>query len=185
MLSDPDLRQRFENFGRGDLPSRESLQPVFERILPKNDPAKLTDAFVDGLNADISKLQEFVNLVLLKRTETLVEWDQRLKKLLNELEKRKAVEEEPAFKLSLAKLPTTRAELFGRADELQTLDDAWADAHTNVLSFVAWGGVGKTALVNRWLNQMELDNYRGAQRVYGWSFYSQGTKEERQVSADE
>jgi hypothetical protein len=45
--------------------------------------------------------------------------------------------------------------------------------------------VGKTALVNKWLTQMGRDNYRGAERVYGWSFYSQGAAEGRQVSADQ
>jgi len=50
---------------------------------------------------------------------------------------------------------------------------------------VAWGGVGKTSLVNRWLNHMENDNYRGAKRVYAWSFYSQGAEEGKQASADE
>ena len=88
-------------------------------------------------------------------------------------------------KLHLAKLPITDHEIFGRENELAMLDQAWAEPHVNVFSLVAWGGVGKSALVNAWLNEMERDNYRGAQRVYGWSFYSQGTKEERQVSADE
>jgi hypothetical protein len=87
-------------------------------------------------------------------------------------------------KISLAKLPTTGKDLFGREAELQMLDDAWTDPHRNILSLVAWGGVGKTALVNEWLNRMELDNYRGAERVYGWSFYSQGTREDKQASAD-
>jgi tetratricopeptide (TPR) repeat protein len=45
--------------------------------------------------------------------------------------------------------------------------------------------VGKTALVNKWLSQMGRDNYRGAERVYGWLFYSQGAAEGRQVSADQ
>ena len=40
-------------------------------------------------------------------------------------------------------------------------------------------------LVNKWLSQMGHDNYRGAERVYGWSFYSQGAAEGRQVSADQ
>ncbi|MCP4157290.1 MAG: hypothetical protein GY757_56795, partial [bacterium] len=31
---------------------------------------------------------------------------------------------------------------------------------------------------------MQHDSYRDAQRVYGWSFYSQGAKEGSQVSAD-
>jgi hypothetical protein len=86
--------------------------------------------------------------------------------------------------IMLAKLPTTGKDLFGREAELQMLDDAWNDLHTNILSLVAWGGVGKTALVNEWLNQMELNNWQGADRVYGWSFYSQGTREDKQASAD-
>ncbi len=88
-------------------------------------------------------------------------------------------------KVSLAKLPSTSSDLFGREKELTALDTAWADPHTNVLTLVAWGGVGKTALVNKWLTLLERDNYRGAERVFGWSFYSQGAAEGRQVSADQ
>lgn len=47
----------------------------------------------------------------------------------------------------------------------------------NVLSFVAYGGVGKSTLVNKWLEKMRWDNYRGAKKVFAWSFYSQGTSE--------
>ena len=54
---------------------------------------------------------------------------------------------------------------------------------THVVSLVAWGGVGKTTLVNKWLERLAADNYRGARRVFGWSFYSQGTGE-RVTSAD-
>lgn len=87
-------------------------------------------------------------------------------------------------RISIARLPTTEAALFGRDAELQMLDDAWANPNTKIIAFVAWGGVGKTALVNHWLKQcMTRDNYRGAERVYGWSFYSQGTSE-RAASAD-
>ena len=35
------------------------------------------------------------------------------------------------------------------------------------LFFGGKGGVGKTALVNKWLLGMAKDNYRGAERVYG------------------
>lgn len=87
-------------------------------------------------------------------------------------------------RISIARLPTGGGELFGREAELQLLDDAWVDPNTNIVSFVAWGGVGKTALVNHWLKQrMARDDYRGAGRVYGWSFFSQGTTE-RAASAD-
>jgi tetratricopeptide (TPR) repeat protein len=96
----------------------------------------------------------------------------------------------PAFfskpeKISIFKLPITGEFLFGREKELKSLDEAWADAHIHIVTLVAWGGVGKTALVNRWLNRMEKDNYRGANRVYAWSFYSQGAEEGKQASADE
>ena len=87
-------------------------------------------------------------------------------------------------RISIARLPTGSSELFGRDTELHLLDDAWADANINIVSFVAWGGVGKTALVNHWLKRrMARDNYRGAERVYAWSFFNQGS-EERTDSAD-
>ena len=88
------------------------------------------------------------------------------------------------IKVSLAKLPSTSPDLFGRKTVLKELDDAWENPKTNIISLVAWGGVGKTALVNKWLSSLGED-FRGAERVYGWSFYSQGAAEGRQVSADQ
>ena len=87
-------------------------------------------------------------------------------------------------RISLAKLPSTHPDLFGRERELALLDDAWADPQTHVIEFVAWGGVGKTALVNKWLAGLAAEGFRGAARVFGWSFYSQGAAEGRQASAD-
>ncbi|HYG81066.1 MAG TPA: tetratricopeptide repeat protein, partial [Pyrinomonadaceae bacterium] len=86
-------------------------------------------------------------------------------------------------KIDTGRLPKTGAELFGRQTELLMLDEAWASDSTHVVSLVAWGGVGKSTLVNKWLERMAGDNYRGARRVYAWSFYSQGTSE-RVTSAD-
>jgi hypothetical protein len=91
----------------------------------------------------------------------------------------------PPDKISLAKLPSTSPDLFGRQKELTMLDAAWEDPQTHVVSLVAWGGVGKTALVNKHLLQMGEDRYRGAERVYGWSFYSQEAREGGQASADQ
>ena len=53
-------------------------------------------------------------------------------------------------KPDLTRLPPVGEHLFGREDELALLDDAWAD-ETNIISLVAWGGAGKSALVNHWL----------------------------------
>lgn len=96
-------------------------------------------------------------------------------------------------KVSRARLPSTSPDLFGREKELEELDHAWdghrsstGSAKVNILTLVAWGGVGKSALVNKWLtDHMAKDNYRGARYVFGWSFYSQGAEEGRQVSADQ
>lgn len=87
-------------------------------------------------------------------------------------------------KISTSRLPVTGRELFGRNKELRLLDAAWDGQDTHILSLVAWGGVGKSALVNHWLGKMARDDYRGAERVYAWSFYSQGTTD-RAASADQ
>ena len=82
-------------------------------------------------------------------------------------------------------LPETGYErLVGRDAELTRLDEAWSDDKTNILSLIAEGGAGKSALVNEWLTRLQADSYRGAERVLGWSFYSQGSKE-RATAADE
>ncbi len=89
----------------------------------------------------------------------------------------------PPEKVDTNHLPRTGAELFGRQKEMELLDQAWESDQTNAVSLVAWGGVGKSTLANKWLDQLEADNYRGARRIYGWSFYSQGTGE-RVTSSD-
>ena len=71
----------------------------------------------------------------------------------------------------------------GREDELEELDSAWASKSARIAFVVAQGGAGKSALVNSWLNQMRENDYRGARKVFAWSFYSQGTKENL-VAAD-
>jgi len=86
-------------------------------------------------------------------------------------------------KEDLTRLPVTGAELFGRQREIEWLDAAWSTEHTRIAALVAWGGVGKSTLVNRWLERMREDGFRGARRVFGWSFFSQGTNE-RATSAD-
>ena len=45
-------------------------------------------------------------------------------------------------------------------------------------------GTGKTSLVKRWLERIKADGWRGARRVYGWSFYSQGTRDQLAASSD-
>ena len=51
-------------------------------------------------------------------------------------------------KISVARLPVTGSDVFGREDDIAFLDNAWASQQVNVVTIVAWAGVGKSALVN-------------------------------------
>ena len=73
--------------------------------------------------------------------------------------------------VDIGKLPDTPyRRLVGREDLLKRLDDAWAKPGEAILSLIAEGGAGKSALVNAWLLQLQTDGYRSANRVLGWSF---------------
>ena len=78
-------------------------------------------------------------------------------------------------KISIARLPVTGSDVFGREQDVAFLDRAWAKQAVNVVTIVAWAGVGKSTLVNHWLRRMAARHYRSAQLVFGWSFYRQGT----------
>jgi predicted ATPase len=78
-------------------------------------------------------------------------------------------------KISVARLPITGSDVFGREEDLAFLNDAWANQQINVVSIVAWAGVGKSTLVNHWLRRMAAEHYRSAELVFGWSFYRQGS----------
>ena len=74
--------------------------------------------------------------------------------------------------IDLTRLPTSGMDVVGRDDEFELLDDALEQGKLNVVSLRAWGGVGKSTLVNKWCEYLAADNYRGARRVFAWSFYS-------------
>jgi len=87
-------------------------------------------------------------------------------------------------KISVSRLPITGSDVFGREEDVAFLDRAWANKDINVVTIVAWGGVGKSTLLNHWLRRMAAEQYRSAQLVFGWSFYRQGTSGDTS-SADE
>jgi len=87
-------------------------------------------------------------------------------------------------RISVASLPVTGSDVFGREEDIVFLDNAWANQQVNVVTIVAWAGVGKSTLVNHWLSQMAVEHYRSAELVFGWSFYRQGTSR-GSSSADE
>jgi hypothetical protein len=72
-------------------------------------------------------------------------------------------------RVSIGRLPATGPDLYGREKDLLWLDTCWASrVHVAV-------GVGKSALVNAWLAGLRDKGWGGAARVFGWSFYRQGT----------
>ncbi|WP_157271717.1 toll/interleukin-1 receptor domain-containing protein [Azohydromonas aeria] len=89
----------------------------------------------------------------------------------------------PPERIDLSRLPVGAQTFLGRGTELQSLDAAWENG-IPIVELVAPGGAGKTSLVKRWLDGMRQSNWRGARYVYGWSFFSQGTNEDKQASDD-
>ena len=77
--------------------------------------------------------------------------------------------------ISIARLPVTGSDIFGREEDIAFLNDAWANKDVNIVTIVAWAGVGKSTLVNHWLRGMAAQHYRSAELVFGWSFYRQGS----------
>jgi serine/threonine protein kinase len=78
-------------------------------------------------------------------------------------------------KISVARLPVTGRDVFGREEDIAFLDAAWANPQVNIVTIVAWAGVGKSTLLNHWLGRMAAEHYGSAQLVFGWSLYRQGT----------
>ncbi|MEZ5534936.1 MAG: toll/interleukin-1 receptor domain-containing protein [Thiolinea sp.] len=95
-------------------------------------------------------------------------------------------------------LPTVEGELFGRREELELLDRAFAGEpetpspqplsltgrgakrdKPNIVQFIASGGTGKTKLIRHWLDE----NHDKIEALIAWSFYSQGSSEDKQISA--
>ncbi len=89
----------------------------------------------------------------------------------------------PKDHIDLTRLPASGFDVVGRDKDIQFLNEAFDGTKLNVVSLRAWGGVGKSTLVNKWCEYLAADNFRGARRVFAWSFYSQGTNQ-RVTSAD-
>ena len=100
---------------------------------------------------------------------------QKLPACVSTIETRRAPARLGPKKISVARLPITGSAVFGREEDVTFLDNAWSNRHINIVTIVAWAGVGKSTLVNHWLRGMAAEHYRSAQLVFGWSFYRQGS----------
>lgn len=77
--------------------------------------------------------------------------------------------------VDISHLPEPTTALIGRKTELAQLNEAFTNPNKRLAIIVAAGGIGKSALTDEWLKQIEAHNYYGKTRVFGWSFYSQGS----------
>lgn len=95
-------------------------------------------------------------------------------------------------RVRIAALPTGTGQLIGRKTEIDRLHLAWHSTapsedikrKTNVAVLHAIGGAGKTALMRRFVDDLAAENFFGAHKVYGWSAYSQGSGDNKQVDSD-
>jgi hypothetical protein len=95
----------------------------------------------------------------------------------------RAPAKEPLIMISPTRLSHGADRLFGREDELARLDKAWKSSKTHLITIIAWGGIGKTALASHWQAGLAKRNYDGAS-YFDWSFSGQGTREQGAASAD-
>ena len=85
-------------------------------------------------------------------------------------------------RINFAKSYSSGTILIGRDNYLIELNKALEDRKINVVQLVAWGGVGKTTLVNHWI---KMNNYHRMQDVYVYSFYIKDSIEGEQVSTED
>lgn len=86
--------------------------------------------------------------------------------------------------ISISSMPVTGIAAYGRDTEIDTLNHSWHDPRVNLLQIVGFGGVGKSTVLNRWLSDLSIENFKEANRVYAWSFYWQGHSGDLNSSGD-
>lgn len=77
--------------------------------------------------------------------------------------------------------------LIGRKEQLSELDRCWTatgQSKPNIATVVTWGGQGKSALLQEWLKRLERQSYRGADRVYCFTFQDRGVGDDTISAAD-
>ncbi|MCG8415588.1 MAG: helix-turn-helix domain-containing protein, partial [Pseudomonadales bacterium] len=112
---------------------------------------------------------------------SLEDFEHEVRKNLKET---KSISQGAGVKISTSTLPITNVKIFGRERELKLLSDYWFDMRTNVVEVTAFGGAGKSSLVNKWLSELSKSRYKGASRIYAWSFYWQNHANDVDSSGD-
>ena len=111
------------------------------------------------------------------------QWDQFISKLNKTKENLSGFRNPPDLKeqVNISRLPKPSAKLVGRSEELHKLNKAIINSKINLVYICASGGTGKSALIFEWLRQIQPD-YLGIEKVFAWSFYSQGSHDTQNSS---
>lgn len=76
-------------------------------------------------------------------------------------------------------------DLLGREPELSKLNALFQDPNAKrIASIIAMGGEGKTSLMTKWAYTLKDAGWPGLQKVFAWSFYSQGSSDQSQATSD-
>jgi hypothetical protein len=86
-------------------------------------------------------------------------------------------------RIAPSRLTLAPGALFGREAEMVHLTNLWQGDEINVVAFIAWGGVGKTSLVGQWAAAL-TSRADFESDYFDWSFFSQGTRDHSNSSAD-
>ena len=101
-----------------------------------------------------------------------LEYEEFEKEVRMTLERRNRARQHRPRRIFHNDLPATSEKLFGREVELAFLNEAWDQCAANVIQITGVAGVGKSRLINEWLEGMDACSYRGAETVFTWSFHN-------------
>ncbi|MEO0447090.1 MAG: TIR domain-containing protein, partial [Verrucomicrobiota bacterium] len=83
-------------------------------------------------------------------------------------------------------LPETyTGKLYGRDTELAQLLTDLGEKNTHIVAYDAMGGTGKTALLYHFVQDLREKDWPNLDSVFIWSFYSQGSSEDKQTHAQD
>ena len=102
---------------------------------------------------------------------------------------RKSTLKQPASSIPVYDLNFPATDLnatIGRSRMLSLLNQYWEQPSVNIVVLHAFGGVGKTALVNLWRARLWRgdDDLQPAERIYAWSLQNQGSQRSQTSSGE-
>ena len=133
----------------------------FIGVFGEGTVAKFLDAALVALHAGITKGKEGRKLWVTKEYEA----EQTVEEEVKEKEK-------PVFPLvpSLHNQTPPEENFVGRKDMLETITQWYKNPDVRIGALIGWGGVGKSALVRKWYDELGANNIQ-PDGIFWWGFY--------------